>query len=280
MRRLTPTLTALLALSLVPALLAPQARADEPRSLEAVLADFKSKDFDTRRKAAEEAVKLQDSKLVRPLARLLKDDMPEIRDAAIRALGAREVDADKKKAAAALVARVPRKGGVKDPMERVAIFRALRTLARRETIRPLMDGIHLDTDEEEAEARLMAVAEVPHAEAVDRLIAFLASGGRKGSRKQRGHAERALRYATGVNFGRDPDKWRKWWKEMGKNFSFESVRVAREAAEAKAREKREKREQRKRDRKKGDGRKGGKQGDGQGGKKGDGKGAKKPLDDA
>ena len=103
-----------------------------------------------------------------------------------------------------------------DREELLRVIDALRLLQQPASIKPLLDDIDLHMEFDEVEARMYAVANVPHAEAIERLIQFLAKGRRGGSdmKKQRDAAQKALQYATGQRFGHDPDRWRAWWRRI------------------------------------------------------------------
>ena len=237
--------------------LAGPARGDEtPRTVESILEDLKSEDATVRLKAAQDAATVTDGKLLRPLTKALKDDSDDVRLAAIAALAKRTDTTDRKKAASALLARVPRKGGATWAKERLAALDALHDLARPETIRPLLDGIDVAMEIDEVQARMTAVANVPHKDAIERLIQFLDSG-RRGMAHQKGAANRALRYATGMKVNRNPDAWRAWWRANKKTFDFDAAMQARQDAErerqekaAEAERKKEDKQRRKRERKK------------------------------
>ena len=245
--RVVSSLTWLLAFGSLLATLAPSSIAyaeEEPVPVAKLLADMKHKEEPVRRKAAEHAATVHDAKLVAPLAKLLKDDSADVRAAAVDALRQRIDRADQKRAAQALLARVPRKDGLTDRAERLAVLKALHDLARPETVRPLLDAIEVTTDLDEVEARLIAVGNVPHADAIERLITFLAKG--RGDRsRHRALAVKALRYATGVNYSRDPDAWRAWWRKAQRTFDLEQRKRDREAAARAAAEKKAERERKK-----------------------------------
>ena len=213
--------------------------------VDAVVAGLKSDDDAARLAAAEQAAEVADDAVTRPLARLLTDDRFEIRAASIRALGARSSDHAKKDAAKALAARMSALSkSVHDEGELALTVQALHDLAQPSTIRPLLDGIDDSASEDLYRARVMAVANVPHADAVDELIQHLARRGRgKWGGNKRSVVE-ALQYATGERHGADPDTWRAWWKEAKKTFDFGAA-ARRRADEA---ERQREREQKRRDR--------------------------------
>jgi hypothetical protein len=233
---------------------------DPEAKLEAVLLGLKAKDAETRVKAATEAKTLQAAALTSPLTRLLSDKESGVREAVIDALGARVDRAARKKAASALAGRLPRLSKhVADQPELLQIIGALGALQQSSTVKALLDDIDVEVDAEIVRARLFAVAAIPHKQAIEGLITFLAKGRRGGRGKHRDMADKALRYATGAqphkenrSAGRDADRWRAWWRENEKTFSFDAVQDARaeaeQAAEEKAerqKEKRAKREARK-----------------------------------
>jgi hypothetical protein len=90
----------------------------------------------------------------------------------------------------------------------------------------------------------MAVANVPAPEAIDRLIRFAASGGRR-YRTQKALAREALIYATGEKVRGDVDAWRSWWNEHRKTFDFQAAAERRERDRQAAKDKTKKRKNRK-----------------------------------
>lgn len=235
-------------------------RSDPEATLKAVLLGLKAKDAETRVKAATEAKGLPDAALTSPLIRLLTDKERGVREAVIDALGGRVDRSARKKAANALAARLARLSKhVADQPELLLTIGALAALQQPSTIKALLADIDPDVDSEIVQARLFAVAGIPHKQAIEELITFMAKGRRGGRAKNRGLADKALRYATGAtphkdnrSAGRDADRWRAWWRENEKTFSFDAIQAARveaeEAAAAKAErqeEKRAKREARK-----------------------------------
>lgn len=224
---------------------------DEKTQAAALIAAMKDKDPEVRAEAAEKAAANQHASLTSPLVRLLADSELGVRHGAMKALGTRQERAARKKAAGALSPKLKRLG--KHPADRDELMRVidtLRLLQQPSSIRPLLDGIDVDMETDEVKARMDAVAAVPDPEAIERLIQFLAKGRRGGLRPQRQAAAKALQWATGQRFGHDPDQWRAWWREYGKDFSFEAVAEEREAAAREKREKEEARKKRKEDREK------------------------------
>lgn len=240
---------------------APSAEA-EPRATataESVLEGLASEDARVRLAACETARDVAGSKVVAGLVKALGDKADTVRVAAIGALGARTEADDKKAAAAGLNKRLAAwaKSAESRP-ELDAALDALHDLAQVSSVKPLMDGIDLKTDADEAEARLMAVANVPDKEAIEALIKFRGKGRRRGSNGQQQLAHKALLYATGAKVQNDPDAWRAWWKEREKSFDFQAAADLR----AETAQKRADREERKRER---DEKKGGKRKDRDGG---------------
>lgn len=245
------------------------AKARSKEEAKALVSAMKSKDPDLRAQAAEDSATNQDRSLTSPLVRLLSDKEDDVRLMAFKALSVRDVPAARKKASSAVVSRLPRlaQHAVDRPELLVAID-ALGKLGQPSAIKPLLDPIDVEMDIEEVRARINAVAAIPEAESIERLIQFLAKGRRGGRKQHRDAAEKALRWATGVRLGRDPDKWRAWWRENKKAFSFEALAEEREASERKKREQAERRKKQKQKRKN----------KGKGGKKNDGGKPQGPTD--
>ncbi len=214
----------------------------------AVVLALKSKEDAERLTAATDALGIADDAVTKPLVRLLIDDRFEIRAAAIRALGVRTTDKGRRAAAKGLCALIPRLAkSAENEGELALVVRSLHDLAQPSSIDPLMKDVEDSSAEDLYRARVMAVANVPDAEAIEALIQHLARRGRGRWGGMRRAVTDALRYATGQKLGNDPDKWRSWWHDAKKTFDFEAAAARRE-------ESREKEEQRA-ERKKGKGRK-------------------------
>jgi len=192
-----------------------------------------SKDPDVVYEAIKEAAQNQHALLTDPLVKLLKSPRPELRGTAIEALGTRFDPTARKKAAKALAARLGKLSRKeKDADELMKSITALHDLAQTVSIKPLLSDIDKDTNGKVVRARVMAVANVPDAEAIDSLIKFAAKSRRMA---KRGKVVRdALVYATGERIKGNVDAWRSWWKEHKKNFDFQAAQKKREEAKQKA----------------------------------------------
>ncbi len=189
-----------------------------------IIENLKSKDDDVRAEAATAALGCQHTSLVSPLIKRLRDDSHAVRTGAAAALGARSDKSDKRKAAAALAARMPQLE--KDPLDKdelLVVIQALQDLAQTSSIKPLLKGMDKDTDADVRRARLMAVANVPDAEAIERLIGFLDAGRKRARKGEHRAAVDALQWATGAKAGGGADGWRAWWREAKKTFDFEAA---------------------------------------------------------
>ncbi len=230
-------------------LLLPAAAAREPGAddqAEALVERLRSDDASVRYKALQAASQSQHPSLTGPLIKLLKDDYPENRKRAAQALAARTNSSAKKRAATALARRLPSLSGKEDKSEElVGIAKALGDLGQKSSVKPLLKGLDPKTPRAEAEARLKAVAEIPHADAIAGLMQY-GSKGRRGN-TQRNLVVGALRHATGQKFGKDPDAWRTWWRENKATFDFEAAAREREAQQAREQEKADKKNRRKKD---------------------------------
>ena len=222
-------------------------------AVDAALKKMKDKKPETRLAGVAAAAELQDEKITAQLIKLLKDKDWHVRELSMQALAIRTGDADRKKAATALAARLPSLGKSTGTASEYALaIAALGRLGCKESVAALVD---IDTDEaqETAKARLMAAAEAPFPETVDELIKFLSKGRNRGRNNQRQYAVAALRYVTGANLGNDPDKWRAWWKKSRASWSLTAVKDERlekaRQAEAKAKEREEKKAERERKKK-------------------------------
>jgi hypothetical protein len=203
------------------------------------------KDPGERLEAARAAARNQHLSLATPLAKLLKDKDQRVRVEAITSLGLRDDPKAQKKAATALGARIRVLEGKEEKKEElVAVLQALHDLAHPAAIKPLMDGIPADPDPEVLRGRLMAVANTPTAEAVDKIINFASAGGKK-FRRQKGLAREAIQYATCMKQRWDVDEWRSWWKENKTTFDFDATAEKRAEMRVAQQEKAERRKNKK-----------------------------------
>jgi HEAT repeat protein len=230
-------------------------------TLDQVLADLADTKFTVKRlDAATAAKQFQDPRLTPLLAKLLKDEYPDVRTAAVAALAARTDPDQRKKAADALGSRLDAISGKPElDAERGQVIDALHDLAQPSTIDTLIDKIDYGTSLDEVDARCRAVANVPSPRAIEALIGFMQKRHRDGT-GYRSACNKALQYATGERGANDADMWRAWWKEHEKTFDFQAAFDARRKAEhakeeaADRREKaREKAKERQRDKEKKDG---------------------------
>ncbi len=227
----------------------PPAKPEPPKAEPAtVLGLLKSKEPSDRLAGARDARSAQDDSLVAPLIALLGDPDSETRRAAIDALGARESSGSVKRAAASLAShlgRLGKKAEAEVEAEIIATANALGTLAQPSSVDVLLSDIAVETAPDVVKARLLAVANIPTAEAIEGLIAFLARRGRGANDLQGHHARAALKWATGESRGVDPDVWRSWWKDAKKEFDFKAAAERRAKARAEQEEKDRRRDERK-----------------------------------
>ncbi len=241
--------------------LAPVAGAEERVVLDspaAVKKALRHRDAAVRLAAARAAAGFQDHLLTTPLIKLLEDKELPVREAAVEALAGREAKRDRKSAAVGLAARIaPLEKDESSKAELLLVVQALHDLAEESTIKALLD-VDVNDDREIVKARALAVANVPSAEAIERLLQLGSQG-----RRRTGWvaiARDALRYATGAQVKGGADAWRQWWRDAEADFSFEAAAKRRadkreakrrkaertEEARRKQEEKRRQREERKR----------------------------------
>lgn len=231
---------------------APTAPTAESQSPAALVDDLVAKMGDTklavhRLDAATASKDVQDPKLLPPLLKLLRDDHPDVRTAAIAALGARTAPDQVKRAADALAARLaplakkPELAG-----ELVAACRALHDLAQPSAIDALLADIENGTPSDVVTARCMAVANVPSPRAIEALIDLMARRHRDGT-GIRATAASALAYATGERATNDADHWRAWWKDHEKSFDFDAAAARRADARKKKDDAEERRNRRRKE---------------------------------
>jgi hypothetical protein len=221
--------------------------AGEPESEEARVARLvlamKAEEPAQRLAAVEESRTVQAEPLVAALVRLVKDDSRSVREAVARSLAVRADAGARKKAAAALGARLGPLAKETDTGEILVVIRALHDLAEPASVKPLLEGIEIDTDPEVLRARVHAVGNVPTIEAVEELIRFAAKGRYRSAGGQRGSPIQAIEYATGRQF-RNLDEIHVWWAHNKKTFDPKAAAAARAAARAEAEEQQRKREER------------------------------------
>ena len=228
----------------------PKPESGSPSSPNALVDDLVAKMGDAkfavhRLDAATASKDLQDAKLLPPLVKLLRDDHPDVRTAAIAALGTRSDPEQAKKAADALAERLkPLSKKPEHSGELIAACTALHDLAQPSTVDALLDDMAPGTDLDVVFARCMAVGNIPSPKAIEGLIDLMSKGHRDGS-GIRGTAAKALAYATGERAVNDPDHWRAWWKENAKSFDFGRAASEREASRRKKDEAEDRRNKRK-----------------------------------
>lgn len=217
------------------------ALADEARErADEVARRLASTDREELLAALHEAAEHPHAALVPALAKLLRDADYAVREPAIEALARQKDEEGRKAAAKALAARLgPLTGKEEVQPELLKVIVALHDLAQPVSVKPLLDGIPHDEEGKVVGARLLAVANVPHRDAIEALLKFgSGSGKRRGGDGRGGLAATALQYATASKERRRIEEWRRWWSENGKDFDF----VA--AAEKRAEQRREREEKR------------------------------------
>lgn len=220
--------------------------AEQKAAAKELIAQFKAEGAADRQAAAEAAVDNPHSSLYTPLTKLLSDKDAQVRMAALDALETR-AGGDKKKASKFLVARLGKlEKSAKDEFLRA--LEVIGTLGDASAAKPLLADVKIDSLQESVEARFAAVARIPHADAFDSLLQFLARGRRGGIRWQRNLCVAALKKLTGQKYGHDPDSWRRWWKAEGKDVDLLSIKIQAEEAEAQRDEQQERRRNRRRER--------------------------------
>jgi hypothetical protein len=199
----------------------------EAAAAAALVTRMKSTEVADKKAAAQEAATNASPTLTPALVHLLGDADSEVRLATIAALRTRTDAAGKRSAASSLAARIAKLSAkAESRAELDATIAALHDLAQTVSIKPLLDGVEPEIDPEMLKARLMAVANVPAAEAIEALISF-ASRGRHGLEGWRRLTTAALRSATGQELGHDPDVWRAWWRDHEKDFDYGAAAAAR-----------------------------------------------------
>jgi hypothetical protein len=210
---------------------APQTPEEKAKELAAFVQSLKAESSDARLAAVKAAKTRQEEALLAPLTRLLKDDDPTIRLAAVEALGARVDAAQKRKAGDALALRMKALVDKTEPDELLAVLAALHDLAQPSTMKALLDDITVHTDGAIVRARLHAVANIPTLDAIDALIEFASKGRNKGSGGQRELALDALHYATDIKLP-NLDQWHIWWAANRRTFDVDAAAKHRAEADA------------------------------------------------
>ena len=207
--------------------LADEGEMTEKELVKDVLKRLKDRDAPTRAAAATDAAEVQDKSVTAQLIRLVKDKDMHVRQSAIEALAARSVPAQRKQAAQALAARLPALAARPVDLEEYRqVIAVLHDLAEPCTVKALLD-IDVNEERDTAGERLMAVANIPCAEAIEGLIALASKGRNRGRNRRKDSCIAALHAATGQKLGSDPDKWRAWWKDAKAHFDFEAAAAGR-----------------------------------------------------
>ncbi len=242
--KLKPLFSGLIVLLLLSSLAIAEQEAE--RTAKDVLKDLKDRDRGIKILAIAECAQFPDASIGTQLTKMLKEKDFELRMAVIDALKAREDKTDRRRAAQALAARLkPLTGKLQDAEEYEAVIDALGHLAQPCSIKALLD-MKTEEDKATAQARLMAVANIPSKDAVEALIQFGSKGRNRGSNNQRVFTAKALQHATGQKFGKDMDKWRAWWRENRDTFDLKMMKAQREAEAAKQAEREARQEEKRR----------------------------------
>jgi len=216
----------------------------ESSAVETLKKTLADRDPAQRYQAAQAALLVTEPGIAPQLIHLLKDDEPRIVEAAVAALVTRADPGERREAARALAARLkplPREPDEVDEAREELLVPALHDLAQVVSIKALLD-IHMEAPPALIRARLMAVGNVPAADAIEALIAY---GARRRRGEGHGRAMRdALKYATGTDQGADPDRWRAWWRDAAADFDFEAAAARRKEQREKAEARDERREER------------------------------------
>jgi len=185
--------------------------------------------------ACREAATNDEPALTIPLIKLLKNDNPAVRKAAIEALALRKPSEEKKKAAQALAQRIgPLTAKEETKEECLLVLSALHDLAQPVALKALLDGIGPDDDRDIAKARMHAAANIPSKDAIEELIHLGSQGRRGGAQWRQASVIDALRYATQERIEGGIEMWRKWWNENKKSFDVDFA--ANKRADARLRE--------------------------------------------
>jgi HEAT repeat protein len=175
------------------------------RAVEPLIEALKDKEGYVRAKAAEVLGKIKDPRAVEPLIEALKDKDSDVRQSAAIALG----DLKDLRAVDPLIE------ALKDEDWRVrqGAASALGKLKDLRAVERLIEALK-DKDPVVRWVAATALGELKDPRAVEPLIEALKD--KHGHVKER--AEEALQKITGKDFGKDPEKWQKWWKENKERF--------------------------------------------------------------
>lgn len=232
---------------------APAARADDAaeaqakQEAQALVARLESKELEVVQAALTEAQGQQHPLVTAALVKRLADERFTVREAAMAALAARDTPEGKKQAAQGLAARLPRLAGPDDRHELLQALQVLRTLAQVVSLKAIADPISVKTEQEELRARLMAIANVPDAKAIELLIDLRAKAGNRAANEENRGAwlvRQALKAAIGQDLGADTDAWRAWWKDHAATFDFAAAAERRTADDARKADREAKKEER------------------------------------
>lgn len=211
---------------------AKEALAEAKNQAQALVARLEAKELDVKEAALAAAKEEQHPLVTAALVKLLGAELSVVRSAAIVALAARSTPEGRKAAALGLAARLPRLAEPEQQAELLEVCGALGSLAQVASIKALADGVKHDTPQEELRARLMAIANVPDAQAIETLIDLRAKAGNHAANEENRGAwlcRQALAAAIGKDLGSDTDAWRAWWKDNAATFDFVAAAAARNA---------------------------------------------------
>lgn len=213
-------LNLILALSLVfPALQGPAPV--DPKRIDAAVTEldvaFKSGKTDDRIRAIRAGMLVLDGKVVDGIARGLKDDDATVRRAAIEALG--RMRHPHALDALHAFAKSSRDALQKDEELYPATLRAIARHGSASSIEILVDDPFSQRTYAAVRARILGLGNIRSEKAVEALFDLLSKVGVNQADRHMDDVRLALVHLTGVDNGKDPQLWTKWWRDQ-KNYKL------------------------------------------------------------
>ena len=182
-------------------------------------AAFDEKEVEARTSALQLAEILPDKQVISYFAkRGLKDSEVEIRRAVIGRLGLLP-NPDALKELHAYAKRDKRKLS-KDPETQVALIKAIGRHDSSTSLKYLTDDLFGSTEATVVQARIMSLARIRDLKAVDELMSMMRLVSRRKIQNRMEDFRLALMVLTGVDHGKNQDRWTSWWNDNKKSLKL------------------------------------------------------------
>lgn len=202
--------------------MAPPSKAEVEAMVTQLRAAWKAKDAGLKVTAITAAKDVVHPKVIKEVARGLKDKEAAVRSAAIDALRwTAHPDSLK-----ALTAVWKKDKDLRKDVELAAPFlKAIGQHGALSSLKLLTDKPLENTAQKALQARILSIGNIRSVKAIEALIDMMAKGGNAGRRGGRARGGRnrndyrvALTVLTGVDLGADMDSWKKWWDKNQKGY--------------------------------------------------------------